>query len=71
MKKITSLFFSLFALIALSATSVLAAMDAADETAILAGISGTEATFYTLGAGLLVVLAGIWGFKRVKSLLGS
>ena len=48
-----------------------AAISPADETTILAGISSADATYYVLGGGILVVMAGIWGFKRVKSLLGS
>lgn len=48
-----------------------AAISAADETAILAGITSSDATFYKIGAGVLVVLAGIWGFRKVMGLLGS
>lgn len=54
-----------------SAVPSFAAMSAADQTAILSGISGSDTVFYAIGGGILVVMAGIWGFKRVKHLLGS
>lgn len=47
-----------------------AAITSAQETAILAGVSSSDETYYVIGAGLLVVVAGIWGFKKVLSLLG-
>lgn len=46
----------------------MAAIGTSDETAILAGISASDALFYKLGGGLLVVMAGIWGFKRVRAM---
>lgn len=48
-----------------------AALSAADQTTILSGISGSDTTFYAIGGGILVVLAGIWGFKKVQGLLGG
>jgi hypothetical protein len=53
------------------AQSCFASISSEDETTILAGITASDATYYVLGGGLLVVMAGIWGFKRVKSLLGT
>lgn len=46
------------------------ALDPADEALITAGISSADASFYKIGGAILVVLAGIWGFLRVKRLLG-
>lgn len=48
-----------------------AALSAADQTTILSGITASDTVFYAIGGGILVVMAGIWGFKRVKSLLGG
>ena len=48
-----------------------AALGAADQTAILSGITASDTVFYSIGGGILVVMAGIWGFKRVKSLMGA
>ena len=48
-----------------------AALSAADQTTILDGITASDTVFYAIGGGILVVMAGIWGFKRVKSLLGA
>lgn len=48
-----------------------AALSAADQTTILSGISASDTVFYAIGGGILVVMAGIWGFKRVKNLLGG
>ena len=48
-----------------------AALSAGDQTTILSGISASDTVFYAIGGGILVVMAGIWGFKRVKSLLGG
>ena len=60
------------ALISLTfAVTSFAAISPTDEANILAGISASDATYYVLGGGLLIVMAGIWGFKRVKALLGS
>jgi hypothetical protein len=47
-----------------------AAMTVADETAIKAGLSASDSIFYTIGGAILVVLAGIWGFKKVQHLIG-
>lgn len=52
-------------------TAAFAGMDAATQTEILSGISSSDTIYYSIGGGILIVMAGIWGFKRVKSLLGS
>lgn len=59
------------ALTVASAVPSFAALSAADQTTILAGINASDAVFYAIGGGILVVMAGIWGFKRVKALMGS
>lgn len=46
-----------------------AALSAADQTSILAGITASDTVFYAIGGGILVVLAGIWGFKKVQGLM--
>jgi LPXTG-motif cell wall-anchored protein len=46
-------------------------MSAADETAIKAGLSSSDTIFYSIGGALLIVLAGIWGFKKVQSLISG
>lgn len=56
---------------ALSAVPAMAALSAADQTAIQTGITSADAAFYAIGGTVLIVLAGIWGFKRVRSLLGN
>ena len=48
-----------------------AALSAVDQATILGGINASDTVFYAIGGGILVVMAGIWGFKRVKSLMGS
>lgn len=58
------------AMLAVSATSSLAAIDALTLTDIEAGIAGSDVTYYQIGGAILVVLAGIWGFRLVKRLLG-
>jgi len=47
-----------------------AALAPADEALIQAGITSSDATFYKIGGGVLVVLAGIWGFKKVAGMFG-
>jgi hypothetical protein len=47
-----------------------AALSAGDQTLILSGITASDTVFYSIGGGILVVMAGIWGFKKVKALLG-
>lgn len=47
-----------------------AGLSAADQTAIQGGITGSDTIFYAIGGTILVVLAGIWGFKKVQSLMG-
>lgn len=63
--------FTVVSVVALSASSALAAIDATTQTAIQSGITGADATYYAIGGTVLIVMAGIWGFKRVKSLLGN
>lgn len=48
-----------------------AALSASDQTAILSGITASDTVFYAIGGGILVVMAGIWGFKKVKGLLSN
>lgn len=50
------------------ATASVAAISAPDVALIQSGITASDATFYTIGGGILVVLAGIWGFKKVRSM---
>lgn len=57
-------------MVALSASSSFAALSATEQTAIQAGITGADAVYYAIGGTVLIVMAGIWGFKRVKALLG-
>jgi hypothetical protein len=49
--------------------SAFAALDATQLTDITTGISGADANYYAIGGTVLVVLAGIWGFKLVKALI--
>lgn len=51
------------------ATSSFAELDATQLTEIQSGISGADTNYYAIGGGILVVLAGIWGFKLVKGLM--
>lgn len=51
-----------------AATASVAAISAPDVALIQAGITASDATFYTIGGGILVVLAGIWGFKKVRGM---
>ncbi|MBE0501676.1 MAG: hypothetical protein IBX47_09560 [Desulfuromonadales bacterium] len=64
-KLFVALLVSLFAVV----PSAFAALAAADLTAIQTGISGADANYYVIGGGILVVLAGIWGFKKLVGLL--
>ncbi len=50
------------------AVSSFAALDASTLTEIQTGISGADANYYAIGGSILVVLAGVWGFKMVKRL---
>lgn len=54
--------------VALSATSAMAALDAVTLTEIQTGISSADTNYFAIGGTILVVLAGIWGFKMVKRL---
>ena len=55
------------ALVGMAGTSF-AALDAATLTEIQTGVQGADANYYAIGGTILVVLAGIWGFKMVKRL---
>jgi hypothetical protein len=57
-------------LVLLSVSMGFAALDPADEALIVTGINAADASFYKIGGAILIVLAGIWGFLRVKRLLG-
>lgn len=46
-------------------------LSAEQSSAILQGVASADSVFYALGAGVLVVLAGMWGFNRVSELLGG
>lgn len=59
------------ALVVASAVSSHAGMSAADVTATTTGISDSLTLFYTIGGTILVVLAGIWGFRKITALLGK
>lgn len=59
------------ALVTANVASVHAALAPADEALITAGLSASDAIFYKIGGAILVVLAGIWGFKKVKSLISA
>lgn len=52
-----------------TATSSFAALEALTLTEIQTGIAGADANYYTIGGSILVVLAGIWGFRLVKRLI--
>lgn len=55
---------------AVTAVPSFAGLSAADQTAIQAGITGSDSVFFAIGGTILTVLAGIWGFKKVQSLMG-
>ena len=55
--------------LAAMATASFAELSAGDLTTIQTGIAGADANYYAIGGSILVVLAGIWGFKRVKALI--
>ncbi|MDD2540064.1 MAG: major capsid protein [Desulfuromonadaceae bacterium] len=57
--------------VCMSALSSFAAMSPADVTATTTGISDSLTLFYTIGGTILVVLAGIWGFRKITGLLGK
>lgn len=50
------------------ATSAMAELSAGDLTTIQTGIQGSDTNYFAIGGTILVVLAGIWGFKLVKRL---
>jgi flagellar biogenesis protein FliO len=58
-------------LVVAMAMNSFAAMSPADVTATTTGISDSLTLFYTIGGTILVVLAGIWGFRKITGLLGK
>lgn len=62
--------FAALSLVVMSAVSSFAAMAPADITATTTGITDSLTLFYTIGGTILVVLAGIWGFRKITGLLG-
>ena len=70
LKKMKSLVAVLMLSLAFAAQSF-AAMAPADVTATTTGISDSLTLFYTIGGTILVVLAGIWGFRKITGLLGK
>lgn len=44
-------------------------MSSTDLTAVTSGISSSLTFFYTVGGTILVVMASIWGFKKITGLL--
>lgn len=55
---------------AATASNSFAGLSPTDLTAIQTGITGADTVFYAIGGTILTVLAGIWGFKKVQSLMG-
>ena len=55
--------------VALAGTQAFAAMSVADEAEVLAGIAGADVLFYKVGGAILIVLAGIWAFKKVRGIM--
>lgn len=51
------------------AGSAMAALDATQLTSIQDGINGADTNYFAIGGTILIVLAGIWGFKMVKGLI--
>lgn len=48
-----------------------AALAPADEALITTGIASSDASFYKLAGAIMIVMAGIWGVKKVIGLLGG
>jgi hypothetical protein len=64
--------YAVLSAVALSAVSVVpsfAAISPSDLTSIQTSVSSADTTFYAIGGTILTVLAGIWGFKKVQSLM--
>ena len=51
------------------AGSALAGLDSAQVNEIKTGIQGADTNYFLIGGAVLVVLAGIWGFKMIKQLI--
>lgn len=48
-----------------------ASMDTTTMTGIKSGIATTTTDFYEIGGAILLVLAGIWAFSKIRGLLGK
>lgn len=68
-KKLVTKLSVVSALTALAANAQ-AALSPADEALIKSGLTSSDAVFYSIGGAVLVVLAGIWGFKKVMRMIG-
>lgn len=71
MQKSLKSILSALMLVVASVVSSFAGMNVADVTATTNGISSSLTLFYTIGGTILVVLAGIWGFRKITALLGK
>jgi coat protein B len=69
--KYFGLLVALCMLVVMSVVPSFAVMSPADITATTTGISDSLSLFYTIGGAILVVCAAIWGFRKVKGLLGA
>lgn len=69
-KRLSSKLFATSALLVALCQSAFAGMNTNDVTATTTGISDSLTLFYTIGGTILVVLAGIWGFRKITGLLG-
>lgn len=69
MKKL-SVVLSAVAVTALTALPSFAALTEGDKANIQAGITASDVVFFAIGGTILTVLAGIWGFKKIQSLMG-
>lgn len=61
--------FALLALMSCFTVPAFAGLEAATLTDITAGIGNADANYYAIGGSILVVLAGIWGFRLVVRLV--
>lgn len=46
-------------------------MDSTVLTQIQTGVGGADASYFAIGGSILVVLAGIWGFRLIKGLIDT
>jgi hypothetical protein len=68
LKKLQSLVLLALVTLMATATQSMASLSAGDLTSIQTGITGADTSYFAIGGTILVVLAGIWGFKMVKRL---